>query len=166
MPLDHDLINLLDGDCRIELVKILDDKDKDVVLRLPSFSLMPLNVANIGNYFRYPQNVAMVLRKKRKIEALIIGIPVEKFYEDETFPDPDIGKKNTFYTAIIAYLNGKAFKSLEDEYRKYLSNYGIRFESRHLRLDWVKGTSFEVVKVFPGWLVSDSPVAYCKHKIA
>lgn len=165
MALDHDLINLLDGDCRIELIKILDERDKDIILRLPFHSLLLLNAANISNYFQYPRNISMVFRRKQNIEALMIGIPIENFYEDETFPDPDIGKKNTFYTAILAFSNSKAFKILEGEYRKYLQNYKIQFESRHLRLDWAKGSSFDVIKVFSGWLLSESPVAYCRYKI-
>ena len=165
MPLEFDTINLLDGDARIELAKILSEHDRDILLHLHAHAPTTLNVANIDNYFDYPKTIPVVYRKKRLIEAVIIGIPIEHFYEDETFPDPEMGKRNTIYTAVILYNDPKVAMKLEAEYRNYLKCYNTIFESRHMRLDWVKGSGFEMVKVLDEWQIDGSPVAYCKFKI-
>jgi len=165
MSLEFDTINLLDGDARIELSKILSEHDRDILLHLHAHTPTTLNVANIDNYFDYPKTIPIVYRKKRLIEAVIIGIPIEHFYEDETFPDPEMGKRNTIYTAVILYNDPKVFSKLEAEYRNYLKNYNITFESRHMRLDWVKGSGFEMVKVLDEWQIGGFPVSYCKTRI-
>jgi len=166
VPLEYELINLLDGDCRIELTKVLSQKDFDSVLRVPMHSIVSLNAANVSQYFNYPKTIPVAFRRKKTIEAFIVGVPVEKYIDDETFPDPDIGRRNTIYSAIIAYSDTRTYNKLVADYRIYLSKFNATFESRHLRTDWAKGSEFEVVKVFDYWKIDGVPVAYCKHRFA
>lgn len=165
MPLEHDLINLFDDDSRIELMKILSARERDDLLRLANHTLLPLNLTNIDKYVNYPKTIPIVYRKKRKLEGLLVGIPIEKYSEDETFPDPDMGKRNTVYTAIICHNDTKVFTKLLAEYRNYIALHNTVHESRHIKATFLEGTDFEIIKVFKGWMVDGVEIAYCKAKI-
>jgi hypothetical protein len=165
MPLEYDLINLFDDDSRIELIKILSARERDDLLRLANHTLLPLNLANIDKYINFPKTIPIVYRKKRKLEGLLVGIPIEKFSEDETFPDPDMGKRNTVYTAIVCHNDAKIYIKLLAEYRNYLALHNSVHESCHLKTSFIERTDFEVIKIFKGWVVDGVEIAYCKAKI-
>ncbi|MEZ4813168.1 MAG: hypothetical protein R2883_06810 [Caldisericia bacterium] len=114
----------------------------------------------------YPTTIPIAYRKNGRIVGLIVGIPIEKFDGDETFPDPDINKRNTVYTVVIQYDDPSVAKVLEKEYLAYLKRYNIKNESRHMRCDWVKGSGFKKMKNISEWKVEGFDICYCKREIS
>jgi hypothetical protein len=164
MP-NFELVNMIGTDIRIELVRHMTERDQDTILRLDHQVLQPLNAQNISIYISYPKTYPMVLRKKHKIQALIIGMPVEMFSHDETFTEPEMGAKTVFYTAIFCFSDFSSAKILEKEYLRFLQNRKIVHESRHMRQDICIEQGFEVVTSFYEWLVDDKPMCYCKRTL-
>lgn len=164
MP-NFELVNMIGTDIRIELVRNLTERDQDTILRLGHQVLQPLNAQNIGIYISYPKTFPMVLRKKHKIEALIIGAPVEMFSHDETFTDMEIGKKTVIYTAVFCFSDFPSAKLLEKEYLRFMQNRKYQHESRHMRLDICTEQGFEVVSKFFEWLEDGKPMCYCKRQL-
>ncbi|HOO96931.1 MAG TPA: hypothetical protein PKV16_04850 [Caldisericia bacterium] len=163
MPVEYELVNLHKSDERVELVRILSPSDKDAVFSLESRTLLAVNFANVDKYVDYPRTIPLAYRVGRKIEGIIIGVPIERHIDDETFPDPDMGRRNTVYTPIFQVNDGQIGKKLEADYLAYLKHHSIKFESRHMPYSWFKNSGFDLVAIFDQWRVDGSPVAYCKR---
>ena len=164
MP-NFELLNMIGTDIRIELVRNMTERDQDTILRLGHQVLQPLNAQNIGIYISYPKTYPMVLKKKHKIEALIIGAPVEMFSHDETFTESEMGKKTVFYTAIFCFSDFSCAKLLEKEYLQFLKNRKVQFESRHMRADICTEQGFEITTKFFEWLSDGKPMCYCRKSL-
>jgi hypothetical protein len=162
---NFELVNMIDNDIRIELIRHMTERDQDTILRLAHHVLLPLNAQNIGLYISYPKTYPMVLKKKHRIEALIVGVPVENFSHDETFTEPDMGKKTVFYTAMFSFFDVSSAKILEKEYVHFLKVRKIQAESRHMRADICAEQGFEIQTKFFEWLSDGKPMCYCKRAI-
>lgn len=164
MP-NFDLVNMIGTDIRIELVRHLTERDRDIILRLTHQALQILNAQNISLYISYPKTFPLVLKRKHKIEALIVGTPVEHYKGDETFTEPMMGDKKVFYTPVFAFSVYNSAKLLEREYLHFLKQRKIEVESRHMRQDICESQGFEVSTKFFEWLSDGKPMCYCRRTL-
>ena len=165
MSVSKELINIINQMETVELIRLPSAKERDSILALKPHTETMLNVANLDKYMDYPRTIPIVYRKNGKIIGLIVGVPIENYHGDDTFPDPDMNKRNTVYTIVFQYNDSKIAKQLESEYLVYLKRHNIKSESRHMRLSWTKGTDFEQLEVFDEWRVGGSKICYCKRRI-
>lgn len=164
MP-NFDLVNMIGADIRIELVRHLTERDHDTVLRLAHQALQILNAQNISLYISYPKTFPLVLKRKHRIEALIVGTPVEQYKGDETFTEPLMGEKKVFYTAVFAFSVYDSAKLLEREYLHFLKQRKIEIEARHMRQDICQSQGFEITTRFFEWLSDGKPMCYCRREL-
>ena len=160
-----ELINIINASDRVELLRLMKHKERDSLLLLKPHTPTILNLANLDKYIDYPNTIPVIYRRSDEILGIIIGVPVEKYDEDETFPDPAIGARNTVYTVVIQISEKEdILATLEKEYTDYLKRHRITMESRHIPMDCLKG-KFDVLKVFDDWRIDESVVCYCKKNL-
>jgi hypothetical protein len=160
-----ELINIINSSDRIELIKSIKRQDRDCLLLLKPLTLTILNLANLDKYIDYPETIPIIYRRHQEIVGIMVGIPAERYKNDETFPESPSSLKNTVYTVVIQMNQNVSILSvLEGEYMQYLKSHGLKDESRHMPIDQLK-KGFDIIKVIDDWKINDSAICYCKRKL-